>query len=70
MIDLKAQPFCLSHEDCQWVTETLANMNDEEKIGQLFFGISASFDDTYLKELTMKYHLGGCRYNNAPGAVI
>lgn len=70
MTDLRAEPFCLSDEDCVWVTETISHMSEEEKVGQLFFGISSSFDETYLKELTAKYHLGGCRYNNAPGAVI
>ncbi|MGN0131688.1 MAG: glycoside hydrolase family 3 protein [Lachnospiraceae bacterium] len=70
MIDLKAKPFCLSDEDCRWVKETIEKMSDEEKVGQLFFGISASYDEDYLKELACKYHLGGCRYNNAPGAVI
>ncbi|MGM9619727.1 MAG: glycoside hydrolase family 3 protein [Oscillospiraceae bacterium] len=70
MTDLKAKPFCLSDEDCRWVGETIAHMSDEEKIGQLFFGISSSYDEAYLKELTAKYRLGGCRYNTAPGAVI
>ena len=70
MTDLRAEPFFLSDEDCVWVTETISHMSEEEKVGQLFFGISSSFDETYLKELTAKYHLGGCRYNNAPGAVI
>ncbi|MGN0307802.1 MAG: glycoside hydrolase family 3 N-terminal domain-containing protein, partial [Lachnospiraceae bacterium] len=70
MIDLKAKPFCLSEQDCRWVTDTIAQMSDEEKVGQLFFGISASYEETYLKELMTKYQLGGCRYNNAPGAVI
>ncbi|MGM9650463.1 MAG: glycoside hydrolase family 3 protein [Faecousia sp.] len=70
MIDLKAKPFCLSDADCQWVARTIAQMSDEEKVGQLFFGISSSFDEAYLRELTGKYHLGGCRYNPAPAAVI
>ena len=70
MIDLKAKPFCLSEEDCRWVAETIEKMTDEEKVGQLFFGISSSCDEAYLKELVTKYHLGGCRYNTAPGAVI
>ena len=69
MIDLKARPFCLSEEDCRWVAETIAKMTDEEKVGQLLFGIS-SCDEAYLRELATKYHLGGCRYNTAPGAVI
>lgn len=70
MVDLKAEPFCLSEEDCGWVRDTIARMSPEEKVGQLFFSISASFDEGYLKELTGKYHVGGCRYNTAPGAVI
>lgn len=36
MINLKANPFYLSDTDCQWVTETIAKMSDEEKVGQLF----------------------------------
>lgn len=70
MIDLKAKPFSLPDEDCRWVTETIAQMTDEEKVGQLFFGISSSFEEGYLRELTEKYHIGGCRYNTAPGAVV
>ena len=70
MIDLKATPFCLSEEDSSWVTETIARMSDEEKVGQLFFTLSASFDEEYLRELTGQYHAGGCRYNGAPGRVV
>lgn len=42
MIDLKSKPFCLSDRDCGWVSETIAGMSDEEKVGQLFFGISST----------------------------
>lgn len=70
MIDLKAKPFSLSDEDCRWVSETIAQMSDEEKVGQLFFGISSSFEEGYLKALTQKYHIGGCRYNTAPGGLV
>ncbi|MGN0665587.1 MAG: glycoside hydrolase family 3 protein [Huintestinicola sp.] len=70
MINLKDAPFCLSDEDIKWVEDTIVGMSGEEKIGQLFFGISASYDEKYLTELTSKYHIGGCRYNPAPGAVI
>ena len=27
-------------------------------------------DEKYLQELMEKYHLGGCRYNNMPGAYV
>ena len=70
MVDLKARPYYLSDEDCQWVKETIKGMSDEEKVGQLFFQLTSSHDEEYLKELMEKYHLGGCRYNPAPGKAI
>lgn len=70
MVDLRANPYYLAEEDCQWVADTIAGMSDEEKVGQLFFQLTQSHDETYLKELMEKYHLGGCRYNPAPGAAI
>ncbi len=70
MVDLKARPYYLSDEDCKWVQDTIAGMNDEEKVGQLFFQLTSSHEEAHLKELMEKYHLGGCRYNPAPGAAI
>lgn len=70
MVDLKANPYYLSEEDCKWVEDTIAGMSAEEKVGQLFFQLTASHDEEYLKELMEKYHLGGCRYNPAPGKAI
>lgn len=70
MVDLKANPYYLSDEDCKWVEDTIGGMSDEEKVGQLFFQLTGSFDDAYLKELMEKYHLGGCRYNPAPGKAV
>lgn len=70
MVDLKARPYYLSDEDCRWVKETIAGMSDEEKVGQLFFQLTSSHEEEHLKELMEKYHLGGCRYNPAPGEAI
>lgn len=70
MVDLKAKPYYLSEEDCKWVTETIASMSDEEKVGQLFFQLTSSQEESYLQELMEKYHLGGCRYNPMPGAAV
>ncbi len=70
MIDLKARPYYLSDEDIAWVKNTIEGMTDEEKVGQLFFQLTAGMDEAYLKELMEKYHLGGCRYNNMPGAAV
>ena len=61
MVDLKANPYYLSDEDCKWVEETIASMTPEEKVGQLFFQLTSSQEEEYLKELMEKYHLGGCR---------
>lgn len=70
MVDLRVRPYYLSDEDCKWVEDTIADMSDEEKVGQLFFQLTSSHDEAHLKELMEKYHLGGCRYNPAPGAAI
>lgn len=70
MVDLKAIPYNLSDEDIAWVEETIRSMTDEEKVGQLFWQLTASQDEAYLQELMEKYHLGGCRYNGMPGQKV
>lgn len=70
MVNLKGNPYFLSDEDIKWVEDTIKSMSPEEKVGQLFFQLTASKDEEYLKNLVEKYHVGGCRYNPAPGAVI
>ena len=70
MVDLKARPYYLSDEDIKWVQDTIAGMTAEEKVGQLFFQLTMGIDEKYLQNLMEKYHLGGCRYNNMPGAAV
>ena len=70
MVNLKEKPYFLSEEDIAWVNKTIDGMTDEEKVGQLFFQLTAGMDEAYLKNLVGKYHLGGCRYNNMPGAAV
>lgn len=67
MVDLKAKPYYLSEEDIDWVKRTIKEMTPEEKVGQLFFQLTASQDEGYLRELVEKYHVGGCRYNGMSG---
>ncbi len=69
-VNLKAVPYCLSDEDINWVKSTIEDMSAEEKVGQLFFQLTMGMDEAYLQELMEKYHLGGCRYNNMPGAAV
>ena len=68
MVDLKAKPYNLSEEDIKWVEETIASLSDEEKVGQLFFQLTQSKDEEYIKNLANTYHLGGYRYN--PGSPV
>ena len=70
MVDLKAKPYNLSQEDIHWVESAIEGMTDEEKVGQLFWQLTASQEEGYLQELMEKYHLGGCRYNGMPGAKV
>ena len=66
MPNLKESPYFLSDSDVEWVENTIKSMSDEEKVGQLFFQLTASDDEEYLTELVNKYHVGGCRYNPMP----
>ena len=70
MVDLRAKPYYLSDEDIAWVEGTIASMTAEEKVGQLFWQLTAGNTEEYLKELMEKYHLGGCRYNGMPGQMV
>ena len=70
MVNLKANPYYLSDEDIKWVEETIAGMSDEEKVGQLFFQLTSSPQEDYIKDLLGKYHLGGLRYNPMPGKMV
>ena len=70
MVNLKAIPYNLSDADIAWVENTIASMSDEEKVGQLFWQLTAGNSEEYLQELMEKYHLGGCRYNGMPGQMV
>lgn len=70
MVNLRAKPYNLGDEDIAWVENTIASMTDEEKVGQLFWQLTASQEEGYLRELMDKYHLGGCRYNGMPGQKV
>ena len=70
MVNMKANPFYLSDEDCKWVEDSIANMTLDEKIGQLFFNMGSSRDEEYLKMTVEKYHIGGIRYNPATAAEV
>ena len=70
MVNLRAIPYNLSDADIAWVESTIASMTPEEKVGQLFWQLTAGNSEEYLSELMTKYHLGGCRYNGMPGQMV
>ena len=70
MVDLRAKPYLLNDEDIAWVESTIASMTDEEKVGQLFWQLTAGNSEEYLQDLMQTYHLGGCRYNGMPGQMV
>ena len=48
MVNLKAKPYCLSDGDIAWVESTIASMTPEEKVGQLFWQLTAGNSEEYL----------------------
>ena len=59
---LKEKPFYLSDEDIVWVKNTLGNMTDTEKVGQLFFLIGYSNDHEYLNHISCDLQVGDMMY--------
>ena len=48
MVDLRAKPYYLGDEDIAWVENTIAGMSAEEKVGQLFWQLTASQDSLFM----------------------
>ena len=48
MVDLRAKPYNLSDSDIAWVESTIASMSPEEKVGQLFWQLTAGVSEEYL----------------------
>lgn len=66
MVNLKAKPYYLSDEDIAWVENTIANMTDEEKVGQLFVNMVMDFSPEGIEKVATTYHPGALRYHNQP----
>jgi beta-N-acetylhexosaminidase len=66
MTDLTAAPFHLDLDARAWVERTLADMTDEQKLGQLFCLITYTSDPGYLQYLTRGLHVGGVMLRTMP----
>jgi len=66
MVNLKEKPFYLNDEQIKWVDETINNMSEDEKIGQLFIVMNISKDnEEEIQKTVEKYHPGGLRWQGA-----
>ena len=70
MVNLAAQPFNLEPEAIRWVSDTIASMSLEEKIGQLFINLNTRFSPEYLDDILDNYHVGGIRYMGSDSATV
>lgn len=67
-VDLTAMPYHLDADQVSWVEDTIAEMTDEEKVGQLFVNLFFFGEDQFSgntltnAEILAKYHIGGARY--------
>lgn len=67
MINLKAKPFFLDDEGCEWVINTLSNMDVREKVGQLFCEILWDKEDVDLESLFKEINPGAIMYRPFTG---
>lgn len=70
MINLKANPFFLDDEKIKWVEDTLASMDLEEKIGQMFCPIGGNTEEGFLKSFVEEFHPGAMLYRPMPAAEV
>jgi len=69
-VHLHAAPFHLSADDARWVTETLASMTLEQKVGQLFFLEGMMTNGKKLNDIIAQYGPGGIMYRPGLSKVI
>ncbi|MDK2813605.1 MAG: beta-N-acetylhexosaminidase [Clostridiales bacterium] len=68
---LKRKPFYLNEQEIAWVEDTLSQMTEEEKVGQLFFLTGYTNDKEYLTHISRDLQVGGmmCRAMSAQDVV-
>ncbi len=65
-VNLKAKPYDLSDEDIAWVEHTLAKMDLEDRIHQVFAPLGSIPDPEYLKVWVKKYKPGAVMFRPLP----
>ncbi|MEW5814756.1 MAG: glycoside hydrolase family 3 N-terminal domain-containing protein [Spirochaetota bacterium] len=70
MIDLTSKPFNLTDDDIPWIKETLAGMDLQAKVEQLFCILGRTPDEDKLKEILRVIKPGAVMFRPAPGGSI
>ncbi|MER2063790.1 MAG: glycoside hydrolase family 3 N-terminal domain-containing protein [Alkalibacterium sp.] len=71
LVDLTKKPYQLDESQISWVEETIKNMSDEEKAGQLFTNLFFFGEDKFSgndftnDEIIERFHIGGARYHGS-----
>ena len=67
---LKETPFCLGQSQVNWVKDTIENMTEEQKIGQIFCPINGETDPDKIKAFIEEFNPGGVLYRPMEAEVI
>ena len=67
---LKQNPFYLSDEQVMWVSDTLAGLSDQQKVGQLFCVLGDANTPEGLADLVENWGVGGVLFRPGPKEVI
>ncbi|WP_368645836.1 glycoside hydrolase family 3 protein [Alkalibacterium putridalgicola] len=71
LVDLTKKPYQLDESQISWVEDTIRNMSDEEKAGQLFTNLFFFGEDKFSgndftnDEIIERFHIGGARYHGS-----
>ena len=67
---LKEKPFYLSDEQVAWVSDTLAGLSDQQKVGQLFCVLGDANTPEGLADLVQNWGVGGVLFRPGPKEAV
>ena len=70
MVDLKSNPFFLNDDQIRWVEDTLASLDLDDKIGQMFCPIGGNTEEGFLKSFAEEFRPGAMLYRPMPAAEV
>ncbi|MBE5915574.1 MAG: glycoside hydrolase family 3 protein [Pseudobutyrivibrio ruminis] len=67
---LEKSPFCLGQSQVKWVKETIENMTEEQKIGQIFCPICGETEPEKIEAFVDEFKPAGVLYRPMPAEVV